>query len=98
MLARVEGTQSGGAVYRRVVLRNVICTVGIVTFYAITTVVVYLALLRESLANDKVRHEVDSWHLLGSLAVHNPLTRVGPTNVGPTLATAFLPMVLVRIV
>lgn len=55
MLVRVEGTQSGGAVYQRVVLRNVICTAGIVTSYSTTTLVVVLALLRESLENNKVR-------------------------------------------
>lgn len=56
MMVRVEGTQSGGAVYRRVVLRNIVCTAGIVTSYAITTLVVVVALLRESTENNKVRH------------------------------------------
>lgn len=55
MLARVEGTQSGGAVYRRVVLRNVICTAGIIASYAITTLIVVIALLRESTHNNKVK-------------------------------------------
>ncbi|CAN0221765.1 unnamed protein product [Ectocarpus sp. 4 AP-2014] len=53
MLVRVEGAQSGGAVYRRVVLRNVFCTAGIVISYAITTLVVVIALLRESVESNK---------------------------------------------
>lgn len=57
LLAGVQGTQSGGALYRKVVWRNVICTVGIVITYAITTIVVFLALVRESLLNNKVRNE-----------------------------------------
>ena len=56
MLVRVEGTQSGGAVYRRVVLRNTLCTAAIVVSYIITTVVVILALLRESPTSSTVRH------------------------------------------
>lgn len=55
MLARVQGTQSGGAVYRRVVLRNLLSTTGIVISYAITTLVVVLALLRENVNDNKVR-------------------------------------------
>ncbi len=57
MLAGVQGTQSGGALYRKVVWRNVICTACIVTSYAITTTVVYLALLRETVENNKVRRK-----------------------------------------
>lgn len=56
MLVPVEGTQSRGAVYRRVVLRNIFCTIGIVASYSITTVVVVLAMLHESPENNKVRH------------------------------------------
>ncbi|CAM9368130.1 unnamed protein product, partial [Ectocarpus sp. 12 AP-2014] len=43
MLVPQGGTQSGGAVYRRVVVRNIVCTVGIACAYVITTVVVVLA-------------------------------------------------------
>ncbi|CBN74816.1 hypothetical protein Esi_0043_0079 [Ectocarpus siliculosus] len=43
MLLPQGGTQSGGAVYRRVVVRNIVCTVGIACAYVITTVVVVLA-------------------------------------------------------
>lgn len=56
MLVHVEGAQSGGAVYKRVVLRNVFCTAGIVGSYAVTTLVVAFAMLRESSENNKVRH------------------------------------------
>lgn len=55
MMARVQGTQSGGAVYRRLVLRTIVCTAGIVTSYAVTTLIVVLALLDESTDNNKVR-------------------------------------------
>ena len=54
LMVGVQGTQSGGAVYRRLVLRTIICTAGIVTSYASTTLVVVLALLNESTENDKV--------------------------------------------
>lgn len=55
MLVRVEGAQSGGAVYRKVVVRNVVCTAAIIISYSITTLVIVLALLRESSETDKVR-------------------------------------------
>lgn len=55
MLVRVEGTQSGGAVYRRVVLRNIFCTIAVVTSYTIMAVVVVHALLRETAESNKVR-------------------------------------------
>lgn len=55
VLGRVEGTQSGGAVYRKLVLRNIFCTTAIVISYSITTVAVVLAVLRESTDNNKVR-------------------------------------------
>lgn len=55
LLVHVEGAQSGGALYRRVVVRNVICTVGIIASYAISTLIVILALLSESSESDKVR-------------------------------------------
>ncbi|CAM9246809.1 unnamed protein product [Ectocarpus sp. 12 AP-2014] len=38
-------TQSGGAVYRRLVMRNVACTIGITFTYAVTTVIVVLGFL-----------------------------------------------------
>ncbi len=55
MLAPQGSTQSGGAFYRSVVIRNVICTIGVVIAYVITTVVFILAIRRESSDNDKVR-------------------------------------------
>ncbi|CAM9711777.1 unnamed protein product, partial [Ectocarpus fasciculatus] len=45
MLVSQGSTQSGGAVYRRVVVRNIVCTIGIACAYAVTTVAVTLALL-----------------------------------------------------
>ncbi|CAM9201360.1 unnamed protein product [Hapterophycus canaliculatus] len=47
------GTQSGGAVYRRIMFRNVVCTTCVVTAFTITTAVVVLALNRESAENNK---------------------------------------------
>jgi len=58
MLIRVEGTQSGGALYRRVVMRNIVCTTGTVISYAITSVVIVVTLSIESSANDSVRQEL----------------------------------------
>ena len=57
MVERVGETQSGRVVYRRVVVRNVICTAGIVISYAIASVIVTLTTFRESPTNDKVRSE-----------------------------------------
>lgn len=48
MLLPQGSTQSGGAVYRRVVNRNILCTVCIVLTYTTTTVVVVLAQQRSS--------------------------------------------------
>ncbi|CAM9661797.1 unnamed protein product [Ectocarpus fasciculatus] len=45
MLVSQSSTQSGGAVYRRVVVRNIVCTIGIACAYLVTMVVVVLALL-----------------------------------------------------
>lgn len=55
MLVHVEGAQSGGAVYRRVVLRNVFCTAGIAISFVVATLLVVLAMLNESRENNKVR-------------------------------------------
>ncbi|CAM9126391.1 unnamed protein product [Ectocarpus sp. 8 AP-2014] len=54
MLGRQVGTQSGGAVYRRVVHRNVVCTTTIVVATVITTVVTALAMIRNSPEDNKV--------------------------------------------
>ncbi|CAN0038247.1 unnamed protein product [Scytosiphon promiscuus] len=51
-------TQSGGAVYRRVVIKNVVCTSGIICTYVITTLVVVLALISDPNENNKVREGV----------------------------------------
>ena len=48
MLLAQGGTQSGGAMYRRVVKKNILCTVCIVFSYVITTLVVVLAMLASS--------------------------------------------------
>ncbi|CAN0125229.1 unnamed protein product, partial [Scytosiphon promiscuus] len=48
LLVPVEGTQSGGASYRRVVMKNVVCTVSIVMAYLVTTIVTAHALLNET--------------------------------------------------
>ncbi|CAM9896034.1 unnamed protein product, partial [Ectocarpus sp. 13 AM-2016] len=53
MLVSQGNTQSGGAVYRRVVIRNIVCTVGIACAYMITTVVVVLALLSSPSGTNK---------------------------------------------
>eukprot|EP00752_Nemacystus_decipiens_P004813 g4380.t1 len=53
MLVRVEGTQSGGALYRMVVLRNISATTAIIASYMIMTVVVVIALLRETAESSK---------------------------------------------
>lgn len=48
MLVPQGSTQSGGAIYRRVVNRNILCTVCIVFSYIVTTLVVVLAYARSS--------------------------------------------------
>ncbi|CBN78995.1 expressed unknown protein [Ectocarpus siliculosus] len=48
LLVRLEGSQSGEAIYRRVVIKNITCTIAVVTAYAVTTVVVIAALLRQN--------------------------------------------------
>lgn len=47
-------TQSGGAVYRRLVMRNVACTIGITFTYAVTTVIVVLGFLTTAPGSIKV--------------------------------------------
>ncbi|CAB1101272.1 unnamed protein product [Ectocarpus sp. CCAP 1310/34] len=47
LMVRLEGVQSGGAVYRSVVVRNVSCTAAVVVSYIITTIVTVIALLRQ---------------------------------------------------
>ncbi|CAN0425968.1 unnamed protein product, partial [Ectocarpus sp. 12 AP-2014] len=46
-------TQSGRAVHRRLVARNVVCTVAVVLGYTITTTVVVLAVLAASPGNNR---------------------------------------------
>ncbi|CAM9559444.1 unnamed protein product [Ectocarpus sp. 4 AP-2014] len=48
MMISRGGTQSGGAIYRRLVVRNIVCTVSLVLAYAITTAVVVLGVLGAS--------------------------------------------------
>ncbi|CAN0058596.1 unnamed protein product [Ectocarpus fasciculatus] len=46
-MVRLDGAQSGGAVYRRVVVRNISCTAAVVVAYIITTIITVTALLRQ---------------------------------------------------
>lgn len=48
MLVQQGGTQSGGAMYKRVIIRNLACTALVCISNLITTVVVIFALLKES--------------------------------------------------
>lgn len=54
MLARQEHSQSGGALYRRVMVRNVVCTASISAAYLLATVVVVAALINETSDNYRV--------------------------------------------
>lgn len=54
MLMPQGGTQSGGAVYRRVVIRNIVCTTGIALMYMVNTSVIVLVWLEISMAKEKV--------------------------------------------
>ena len=54
-----SNTQSGGALYRRVVHRNILCTICIVVAYIITTLVVVLAILGASRAVRPILVHVD---------------------------------------
>ena len=56
MLALQGITPSGGASYRRVIDRSVICTIGVAAAHVITAVVVVLGLQGDSYETDKVRH------------------------------------------
>ncbi|CAM9280272.1 unnamed protein product, partial [Ectocarpus sp. 4 AP-2014] len=47
-------TQSGRAIYRRLVARNIVCTVAVVLGYTITTAVVVLAVLAASPGNNQI--------------------------------------------
>ncbi|CAM9518775.1 unnamed protein product [Ectocarpus fasciculatus] len=59
MMVSHGGTQSGGAIYRRLVARNITCTVAIVLAYAITTVVVVLAVLGASPGSNQGDYTAD---------------------------------------
>ncbi|CAM9392607.1 unnamed protein product, partial [Ectocarpus fasciculatus] len=48
LLVRLEGAQSGGAIYRRVVIKNITCTIAVVTAYAVTTLVMIASLSRQN--------------------------------------------------
>ncbi|CAM9958739.1 unnamed protein product, partial [Ectocarpus fasciculatus] len=52
-------TQSGGAVYRRLVMRNVACTIGITFTYTVTTVIVVLGFLTTAPGSDKAGQLAD---------------------------------------
>eukprot|EP00752_Nemacystus_decipiens_P007837 g7002.t1 len=66
LLVPQEGTQSGGALYRRVVYRNVLCTFTIVVATLITTVVTTLAFLEISPESTKPRQVADVMPALNS--------------------------------
>lgn len=57
MFVRAEGTQSGGAFYRSIGIRNLVCTACMVAVYVIKTVVVASALFQESVENNKVGYD-----------------------------------------
>ena len=48
LVHRGNNSQSGGAIYRRVVMRNVVCTASISAAYILATVVVVVALLNKN--------------------------------------------------
>lgn len=52
---RPKHTMPDGDVYRRLIIRNLVCTVAICATYLITTVVVVAALLEQSPENSTVR-------------------------------------------
>lgn len=47
-------TKSGGAVYRRVVIRNIVCTAGIVLSYTISTCIMILKWLSDGTDMEEV--------------------------------------------
>lgn len=55
MLASQGATQSGGAVYRKVVIRNIVCISAISVVYLVNTVVMVFALENESPHDSSVR-------------------------------------------
>lgn len=55
MLVPTEGMQSGEGFYRKIVVRNVVCTVCMVVVYVIKTLVIFFALVHESNENNEVR-------------------------------------------
>lgn len=55
MLVSQERTRSGGAVYRRVIIRNLMCTALVGISYLITTMVMVVAFLEESPDHNTVR-------------------------------------------
>ncbi|CAM9198552.1 unnamed protein product [Pylaiella littoralis] len=69
MLVPAEGTQSGGAIYKRVVVRNVVCTACIVTAYVIMTAVAVLALLNETADNNQAAQVRDMAIAVNQLVV-----------------------------
>ncbi|CAB1102618.1 unnamed protein product [Ectocarpus sp. CCAP 1310/34] len=79
MLVSHGNTQSGGAVYRRVVIRNIVCTIGIACAYVITTVVVVLALLSSRPDTDKAAAVGDIVPSI-NICVTLCLTEVGDDN------------------
>lgn len=58
LLVRHQDTQSGGVVYRKVVIRNVVCTGAISIAYVVTAVVEVISLLHESAEDDEVGYNI----------------------------------------
>lgn len=80
MLLPQSSTQSGGATYRRVVNRNILCTVCIVVTYSITTLVVVLSLLGSSFKVHSLPQTINNGEILNLL----------PKNVSPTTPNSSL--------
>lgn len=55
MLMPQRFTQSGGAVYRRLVIRNIVCTVGIALAYTVTTGIVALSWQNDGIGKEQVK-------------------------------------------
>ncbi|CAM9118249.1 unnamed protein product [Ectocarpus sp. 6 AP-2014] len=68
LLVRLEGSQSGEAIYRRVVFKNITCTIAVVTAYAVTTVVVIAALFRQNNDNNTASLFADITPLVNQFA------------------------------
>ena len=60
LLVRQENSQSGGALYRGVVVRNVVCTASISATYMVATAVVVAALSAESSENNTVSRAINT--------------------------------------